>query len=56
VADELHQQYLLGFQTSATDGTIHELEVRIKKPGVTPRARKTYLAPKAPGGATVAAR
>jgi Ca-activated chloride channel family protein len=56
VADELHQQYLLGFQTSATDGTIHQLEVRIKKPGVIPRARKTYLAPKAPGGAIAESR
>jgi VWFA-related protein len=51
VADELHQQYLLGFQTSWTDGKIHPLEVRVKKPGVTARARKSYLAPKAPAGA-----
>jgi Ca-activated chloride channel family protein len=56
VADELHQQYLLGFQTTATDGKIHQLEVRVKQPGVTPRARKSYLAPKAPGGAMAAAR
>jgi VWFA-related protein len=51
VADELHQQYLLGFQTAWTDGKIHPLEVRVKKPGITARARKSYLAPKAPGGA-----
>ena len=56
VADELHQQYLLGFQTTATDGKLHQLEVRVKQPGVTPRARKSYLAPKAPGGAMAAAR
>jgi Ca-activated chloride channel family protein len=47
VADELHQQYLLGFQTLATDGKVHQLEVTVKKPGVTARARKSYVAPKA---------
>lgn len=51
VADELHRQYLIGFQTSATDGILHELEVRVRKPGITARARKHYLAPKAPAGA-----
>jgi Ca-activated chloride channel homolog len=51
VADELHRQYLLGFQTSATDGVLHDLEVRVRKPGVTARARKNYLAPKTQTGA-----
>jgi Ca-activated chloride channel family protein len=56
VADELHRQYLLGFQTSATDGKVHQLEVRVKKPGIAARARKSYLAPKAPGSPAAGAR
>jgi Ca-activated chloride channel family protein len=44
VADELHQQYLLGFTPATFDGQIHKLEVRVQKPGVTVRARETYVA------------
>ena len=44
VAQELHSQYVLGF-APATDGKQHKLEVRVKKPGMTARARKSYLAP-----------
>jgi Ca-activated chloride channel family protein len=44
VAQELHSQYVLGF-TPATDGKLHKLEVRVKKPGMIARARKSYLAP-----------
>jgi Ca-activated chloride channel homolog len=44
VADELHHQYALGFKAEQLDGTVHTLEVRIKKPGQTARARKSYLA------------
>jgi Ca-activated chloride channel family protein len=44
VAQELHSQYVLGF-APATDGKLHKLEVRLKKVGLTARARKTYLAP-----------
>ena len=44
VAQELHSQYVLGF-APATDGKLHKLEVRVKKPGMTGRARKSYLAP-----------
>jgi Ca-activated chloride channel homolog len=44
VAQELHSQYVLGF-APATDGKLHKLEVRLKKAGLTARARKTYLAP-----------
>ncbi len=50
VADELHRQYLLGFRTSATDGKLHPIEVQVKRPGMSVRARKTYLAPKSAGG------
>lgn len=46
VADELHRQYLLGFVTPVTDGALHRLEVRVKRPGVQIKARKSYLAPR----------
>ncbi len=44
VAQELHSQYVLGFPP-ATDGKLHKLEVRLKKGGMSARARKSYLAP-----------
>jgi Ca-activated chloride channel family protein len=44
VALELHSQYLLGFAAEARDGKTHKLEVRVKQPGMTARARKTYVA------------
>jgi Ca-activated chloride channel family protein len=44
VAQELHSQYLIGF-SPATDGKQHKVEVRLKKPGLVARARKTYQAP-----------
>lgn len=44
VADELHRQYALGFSPDKLDGLVHKLEVRIKVPGMTVRARKTYVA------------
>jgi len=44
VAQELHSQYVLGFTPAALDGKQHKLTVRLKKPGMTARARKTYLA------------
>lgn len=46
VADELHRQYVLGFAPKTLDGKVHQLEVRVKQPGMTVRARKTYLATK----------
>jgi Ca-activated chloride channel homolog len=45
VADELRRQYLLGFVTPRTDGSLHPLEVRVTRPGVTVRARRSYRAP-----------
>ena len=45
VAQELHSQYVLGFSPQTLDGKIHKLEVRVKKPGMTARARKSYVAP-----------
>ena len=44
VAQELHSQYVLGFSPEARDGKVHKLEVRVKKGGMTARARKTYVA------------
>ena len=46
VLDELHQQYLIGFVPPATDGKDHKIEIRMKKPDLTARARKSYRAPK----------
>ena len=44
VAQELHSQYVLGFSPAALDGKIHKLEVRVKRPGLTARSRKSYVA------------
>lgn len=44
IADELHLQYLLGFTPSFTDGKMHKIEVKVKRPGVTIQARKGYVA------------
>ena len=44
VAQELHSQYVLGFSPDALDGKIHKLDVRVKRAGMTARARKTYVA------------
>ncbi|MGH9162120.1 MAG: VWA domain-containing protein [Vicinamibacteraceae bacterium] len=45
VADELHSQYLLGFEPPKRDGKVHEVDVRVSKRGMEPRARKSYVAP-----------
>jgi Ca-activated chloride channel family protein len=44
VAQELHAQYVMGFTPAQLDGKVHKLSVRIKKPGMTARARRSYLA------------
>ncbi len=44
VVQELHSQYLLGFAPATLDGKEHKLEVRMTKPGLKVRARKTYVA------------
>jgi Ca-activated chloride channel family protein len=44
VADELHRQYALGFEPARLDGKSHRLEVRVKRPGLVARARRSYLA------------
>jgi len=42
IADELHLQYQLGFAATA-DGKPHAIEVKVKRPGVTVLARKSYV-------------
>ena len=44
VAQELHSQYVLGFTPTSLDGKVHKLLVRMKQPGMTARARRSYLA------------
>jgi Ca-activated chloride channel homolog len=44
VAQELHSQYVLGFEAQQLDGKVHKLTVKLKKPGMTARARKSYVA------------
>ena len=49
VADELHHQYALGFTPEKLDGKMHDLTLHLSKPEYVARARKRYLASKAPG-------
>ena len=44
IAQELHNQYVMGFTPETLDNKIHKLEVRVKRPGNTARARKSYVA------------
>jgi hypothetical protein len=44
VAEELHRQYAMGFTPDKLDGKTHKLEVRVSKPGMTARARRSYVA------------
>jgi Ca-activated chloride channel homolog len=44
VAEELRRQYLIGFEPEVRDGREHRLELRMKKPGLKVRARKSYVA------------
>ena len=50
VAEELHHQYALGFTPEKLDGKMHDLTVHLSKPDLNARARKRYMASKAPGG------
>jgi VWFA-related protein len=49
VADELHSQYLLGFEPPKRDGKTHDIDVRVSQRGMKARARKDYVAPKGQG-------
>ena len=44
IAQELRSQYLLGFAPAVLDGKIHKLEVRVKRPGLKARSRRSYIA------------
>jgi Ca-activated chloride channel family protein len=46
IADELHRQYVLGFAPVSLDGKTHRIDVTVGKPGVTVRARRSYIAAK----------
>lgn len=43
IADELRHQYLLGFVPITRDGKIHDLDVRVTRPGLKVRSRRSYL-------------
>lgn len=44
IAQELRSQYLLGFSPAALDGKVHKLDVRVKRPGLKARSRRSYTA------------
>jgi Ca-activated chloride channel family protein len=44
VAQELHSQYVLGFEAKQLDGKVHKLAVKMKQAGMTARARRSYVA------------
>lgn len=46
VAEELHSQYLLGYEPPKRDGKVHDIDIKVKGSGLKPRARKSYVAPK----------
>jgi Ca-activated chloride channel family protein len=45
VAQELHSQYVLAFSPPVRDGKLHTVDVRLKRRGMTARARRSYVAP-----------
>ena len=44
VAQELHSQYVIGFAPAQLDNKVHKLAVKMKQPGMTAQARRSYLA------------
>jgi len=48
LAEQLRTQYILGFYSSneLRDGSFRRLTVTIRRPGISPRARRGYFAPK----------
>jgi Ca-activated chloride channel family protein len=44
VAQELHSQYVLGFAPANLDNKIHRLTTKVKRQGMTARARRSYVA------------
>jgi Ca-activated chloride channel homolog len=54
VAQELHSQYLLGFTPGQLDGKVHKVQVNVNQPGLTARARRSYVATPEPSSSTAA--
>jgi Ca-activated chloride channel family protein len=48
--EELHYQYVIGFTPKTFDGKLHVLDTKVRTPGLTVRARRSYLAPQKAGG------
>jgi Ca-activated chloride channel family protein len=46
IAYELHSQYVMGFTPMQLDSRVHKLAVKVKQPGMTARARRSYVAAK----------
>lgn len=44
VIQELHSQYAMAFTPDRADGKVHKIVVRVKQPGMTVRARQSYVA------------
>ena len=44
LTEELRQQYLVGFTPSPLDGRVHQLEVRVRRPGLRVQAPKQFVA------------
>jgi len=44
ILEELHNQYVLGFSPATMDGKEHKLEVKVKRPSMLVRARRSYVA------------
>jgi VWFA-related protein len=57
IVDDVSAYYLLGYYSTNTkfDGRVRTIQVRMKTPGLSVRARRSYLAPSAPPGTAVAA-
>jgi Ca-activated chloride channel homolog len=50
IADELHLQYVLGFSPQKLDDRVHRLDIKVRKPGLTVRARRSFVASSHAGG------
>jgi VWFA-related protein len=44
VLESLHHAYTIGFAPAALDGKVHTVEIKVNTPGLTVRARKSFLA------------
>jgi hypothetical protein len=49
VSKELHNQYVLAITPTGLDGRVHKLAVHVTNTHLNVRARRSYLAPRAPG-------